>query len=511
MDGVTSRPLEGSENARYPFWSPDSRFIGFFADQKLKKTRADGGPVQIVCDARYGVGGTWNRDDVIVFAPDFGSVLYRVSADGGATTPVTTLDVSRKEGGHVAPFFLPDGKHFFYGAAGGVNIGALDSPTGQPLVDRGFVAQYAPPAHGSPLGSLLYIRDNTLLAQPFDAGALKVMGTAVPVAEGEIQTTNVGAPFSVDGVGMLAYRSLSADRQLTWFDRSGTRTGTLGEPGRYNAVEIAPDDTHVAVEQLEPHGRPGNIWLFGPGGEAPRALTLTGANHPRWDRSGRSLLVQTAGPVARVAVDGSTNQESIYRAPDGQSIGALSDWSPDGRLVAVRLLKRGVAAAGGVVAAVRIDGGAAAPPMWQTEGWNARFSPDGRWIAYSGEETGVAEVYVQPFPGPGATRLISRGGGIRPRWRSDGRELFFVASGPINGTGRIMAASIDTSGGFRAGPPVPIVDSPMTPRDANDYPYAVSANGQRILVLLPVEDPARTPIAVVLNWSEALKPSVQTK
>jgi serine/threonine protein kinase len=326
FDARSARPLQGTDDAQSPFWSPDSRSLGFFAQKKLKRIQTAGGPPQTIGDAAGpGLGGTWNRDNVIVFAPDNGAVLYRVSANGGTRSPATKLDPTRRETAHFSPTFLPDGRHFLFFAVGqtrGINIGALESTTSEHLIDADSRALYAPAisvAGGTAIGHLVYVRDSTLLAQPFNAERRQITGDAVPIADGEFQAARIGAgaPFSIAETGVLAYRSLSEDVLLAWFDRAGRRLGTLGGSDRYNAVEIASDSKRVAVERIDPRSRAIDIWLLDVDGGRSSQFTFNGGSRPRWSSDGRFLSYDRSGVVFRKPADNSGAEEMLYQAPAG--------------------------------------------------------------------------------------------------------------------------------------------------------------------------------------------------
>jgi tRNA A-37 threonylcarbamoyl transferase component Bud32 len=261
LDSLSAQPLAGTQEALFPFWSPDSRFIGFYSSGKLKKIEATGGPAQPLCDAPLGAQGAWNRDNVIVFAPNFADALYRVSAAGGAPVPLTTLDASRKETAHVLPNFLPDGRHFIYLVTNaqrentGIYVGSLDSKETKLLVNTYQGAAYAPP------GYLLFMRERTLMAQSFDADRLELKGEPFPVAEQvdlQLSAEPRFASFSVSETGALVYRSGSRrNYQLTWFDREGKQLGTIGPPGAYGNPWLSPDEKRVTVELAELLGQGG--------------------------------------------------------------------------------------------------------------------------------------------------------------------------------------------------------------------------------------------------------------
>ncbi len=511
LDGLSARPLAGTDDARFPFWSPDSRFIAFFAQHQLKKIQPDGGPAQLICDAPYGFGGTWNRDGDIVFAPDAATILHRVAAGGGKPTPVTALDSSTQQIAHSSPSFLPDGRHFLYAvqhrARGNtIEIGTLDGVGRRRVLDADSGALFAPAGDEARSGQLLFVRRGTLMAQRFDLDRNEVLGDAAPLADGTVSVMPIGAaaPFTVSDTGMLAYRSVNLDTRLMWFDRSGTPLGTLSTPERYNGVEIAPDGRHIAVERIGPHDGVSNLWLVDPDTGLQTQFTFGGASRPKWSPDGRFLTFNHEREIRRKRVDGTGAEEVVYRESEGGVFGPINDWTPDGRAFVMRGVPSGTGAATGRLFLITPGTPPLATPIPETQ-FNGRFSPDGKWLAYTADESSGEEVYVQPYPPTGAKWLVSHGGGLRPRWSRDGKELFFVASSAVNGTGRLMAVPIDPGPPFRVGTPAAIVDAPFAPGTANEYSYSVSPDGRRILVVQPTDDAIRAPYTLVLNWTAGLQ------
>jgi hypothetical protein len=510
LDGAAARPLAGTDDARFPFWSPDSRYIGFFAQHQLKKIQPEGGPAQVICDAPYGFGGTWSRDGVIVFAPDASTFLYRVAAEGGTPTPVSTLDVSQEQLSHSVPAFLPDGRHFLYTVThrlprrNTVEIAALGEPVGRRVLDADSAVRYAS-SPGDRLGYLVFVRLGTLMAQPFDLEARQVTGDAIVLADGTIPVMSIGAgaPFSVSDDGILAFRNTSLESRLTWFDRSGRAVGTLATPEQYNGVEISPDGTHVAVERLSARDGTSNIWLVDSATGTLTQFTFTGATHPKWSADGRFLTFNHERSILRKRIDGS-GEEEVLRESDANMLGPVGDWAPDGTLFAMRRIPAQTGASTGRLFLITPRPNVKATEVQQAQ-FNGRFSPDGKWLAYTADLNGGEEVYVQPLPMTGAQWLVSRGGGVRPHWRRDGRELFYIASSAVNGAGRLMAAPIMPGPSFRVGTPVPLFDVAFVPGDANDYSYSVSPDGQRVLVIQPTEDATRAPFTLLLNWTARLR------
>jgi len=510
LDSLSAQPLAGTEEATAPFWSPDSRFIGFFSSGKLKKIEAAGGPVQTLCDALVGSRGACSPDNVIIFAHN-SDALYRVSAAGGAPAPVTALDASRKETAHVCPKFLPDGRHFIYLAASaqrensGIYVGSLDSKETKLLVNAYQGAAYAPP------GYLLFMRERTLMAQGFDANRLELRGEPFPVAE-QVELQSSAEPrfafFSVSETGVLVYRSgTSRNSQLTWFDRSGKQLGTVGPPGAYGNPSLSPDEKRVAVQRGELPGQGGSpdIWLIetGPRGATER-FTFDPATetNPLWSPDGSRIVFSSNrdGPLNlyQKAVGGAGGDGALFKS---DNIKVPFDWSRDGRFL---LYAEADPKMRQDIWVLPLSEGQKPFPFLQTEfiETHAQFSPDGKWIAYSSNESGTWQVYVRSFPDRGGKWPVSTSGGVQPRWRRDGRELFYISADK-----KLMAVDVKSDGAtFEAGVPKALFDV----RVLGVLPgpmlwYTVSKDGQRFLVVTNLEEATAPPTTVVLNWTADLK------
>ena len=507
LDSLTAHPLAGTEDSSLPFWSPDSRFIGFFSKGKLRKIEVTGGPVQTLCDAPDPRGGTWNADGVIVFAPKGGDVLYRVAAAGGTPVPLTSLDTSRKETSHHHPRFLPDGRHFLYLAntpqreSAGIYVGSLDKQVPKLLVNTDASAAYAPP------GYLLFLRDRTLMAQGFDADKLELKGEPFSVVE---QVDRLGASgarfslFSVSETGVLAYRSgFSDSSQLIWFDREGKQLSTVGPAGGHNSPWLSPDEKRVAFGRQEPQGGGSDIWLIELARGNLNRFTFdpAGDQYPIWSHDGSRIVFSSEREgvlnLYQKAASGAGNDEALLKS-DYPKI--PNDWSADGRFILYQ--------SGGLSTdlwVLPLSGEQKPFPFLQTEfneGW-ARFSPDGQWIAYTSNESGSWQVYVQSFPASGGKWMISTDGGAQPQWRRDGKELFYISSNR-----KLMAVDVKGNGStFEAGVPKALFDlrlqTPGLPGPRNFFMAA--ADGKRFLVASVSEERITTPTTVVLNWTADLK------
>ena len=496
---LTAKPLAGTEGATYPFWSPDSRFVAFFAAGKLRKLAiADGSPVDI-CDAPNGRGGTWGADDVIVFAPSPAAALERVTATGGAPAAATTLDAARKETVHRWPHFLPDGKHFLFLAATSaqpaleIRVGAVDSRDSSALLAADSMGLFAS-------GHLFFWRDGKEMARPFDPGTRQFTGDPFVVSDQVGQ--NLGyTSFSASTTGVIAYarggtRPVS---QLTWLDRSGRPLGTVGEPGDYFNIALSPDEKRVAVTLLT--GTPENrdVWLIDIPRSVSSRLTSDPANDvlPAWSPDASRIVFGSArqpfGIYVRTASGGGTD-ELLLKGEEGTN---PIDWSRDGRFILYFVQSPG---SGFKLGVLPTDGDKKPYPLTETRFNNdhGAFSPDVKWVAYTSNESGREDVYVQAFPGTGGSYRVSRNGGTQPMWRGDGRELYFLAPDST-----MMAAAISTENGFEAGIPQPLFASGAVNFTGNRRQYAVTKDGQRFLINLPQQRATPTPLTVVVNWQPA--------
>ncbi len=516
MDALDARPLAGTDGATYPFWSPDGAYLGFFAGGKLKKIAIAGGPPQTLCDASSGRGGTWNREGVILFSPSPAGVISRVSAAGGTPAPATKLVENAGAQGYRFPVFLPDGVHFLYRASadkpesGGVFVGSLAGAAAVRLLPDSSYALYAPPAAPGAAGHLLFRRENTLMAQPFDALRLKATGDMFPIAEQVAGGPNIGSgAFSVSENGMLVYRPADAvpGSELVWRDRAGKRLDAAGKPGRFAEMALSPDEKNLALTVRE--GYLGNIWLEEMGrGVLSRFTFRSGVNRsPIWSPDGSRLIfafqsLSSGGGATDISQKpaGGNGQEGLLLHA---GINAFpDDWSPDGKLLVYEQTGQNTAVD---LWLLSLSGDRKPVPYLQTpfDEMGARFSPDGRWMAYESNESGQFQVYVQAVPISGAKYQISTSGGSAPRWRRDGKELFYVS-----GDGKLMAVPVKLGVTAEAGTPQPLF--PMSPApgyvSANFF-YAPVRDGLRFLVNERARGEAATspPFTVVTNWQAAFK------
>ena len=517
LDSLAARALTGTDEARDPFWSPDSRSIAFYADNKLKRIDAAGGPALVLCGipADRPRGGSWSKNDVLVFAPNNGNNgIFRVPSSGGIATPVTELDKASGDATHRFPWFLPDGRHFLYTVpAGGVAdkvavyVGDVDSKAGAKNRRRVLAASsmvvYSPP------GYLLFVRDQTLMAQGFDAAKLQTTGDAVPIAE-QVDSGNNAAryQFSLSQNGVLAYSAggVTGTYQLTWTDRSGKASGTIGSPNTYADFRLSPDEKRIAFERFG--GGNQDIWVMDLERGVTSRLTFDPAADriPLWSPDGLRILYANGRSggfdLYSRAATGAGPEEALVKIGAPNAWG--TSWSHDGRFLLYTSRATGAKTGYGVDLWIAPQFGDRKPfPYLQTEfdESDGVFSPDGRWVAYVSSESGRPEIYVQAFPPSGAKFQISTGGGAEPQWRNDGTELFYRSN-----DGNLMVVPVKSGAVFETGVPRPLFPIAVNASGGVGYHnYAVSNDGQRFLVASNAAGQKSVPMTVVLNWQAALK------
>ena len=524
LASTTAQPLTGTEGARLPFWSPDGRAIGFFAGNALKRLDLGGGSPQPLASADTFVvtGGTWNTDGVIVFAPSSIGPLRRVSASGGAVTAVTTL--SAQQAGHVAPFFLPDGRRFLFYVNGvpdttGIYLGALDGGEPTRLTPAASAGVYLP------AGWLLWVRagTQTLVAQRLDLAQAALTGEPVTVADGFVPGQLVRA-ISVAATGLVAYRTDAGGlRQLIWVDRAGTRRGPLGDPdATLECPRVSPDGRRVAVSRT----LQGNVDLWLLDGTRASRFTFDAAvdRWPVWSPDGSRIVFSSTRTVSddlyQKLTSGAAVEERIVAS---DQLKAATSWSVDGRFVLYRTPSGD--ADGRVLrdptTSVQTYGDLWVVPMVAShtpsvflkmpfQVTQGTFSPDGRWVAYQSNESGRNEVYVRPFVPPGAEPRataggqwqVSTAGGIMPAWRPDGKELYY-----LNPAGAMMAAPITVTGaGLEPGAPIVLFPTHIVGGGAVTgvcRQYDVAPDGR--FLINTVLDGATVPITLLMNWNPEVK------
>jgi eukaryotic-like serine/threonine-protein kinase len=518
LDSLESRVLPGTAGAQFPFWSPDSRSIGFFADARLKKIEASGGPAQTLCETPQGYGGTWNRDGVILFARGGPGGVLRIPATGGEPVQVSKPDMSKLEGAYIFPTFLPDGSHFLYNVRGGqkeargVYIGSLDGTLKQRILGENTSVRYVPSAQSDSDGTdgwLLYRRDDALLAQTFDSRSLQLSGIPFPILErvGHDPINTDYVSFSVSNNGVLISDPVNRERQYLWVDRAGKPASSLNVIGSVGSAWLSPDQKRFMADRLDNQNNSPDLWLCDvTGGNEVRFTFVPGNDYcPVWSPDGSRIVWDSnregIGNLYQKAASGAGQDLLLLRSEYPKF---ATDWSRDGRFIIyfevnpktkndVWLLP--VAGSGGLTAGEP-------KPMLQSEAnesW-AALSPDGKWLAYASDESSRYEVYVQSFPAGGGKRQISTGGGSNPRWRRDGKELFYYSS-----DGKLMAVPVKSGDSLEAGVALPLFEF----RAGNSLlalaPFAVTGDGQRFLINSVVDSESAVPLTVVVNWTAELK------
>jgi Tol biopolymer transport system component len=510
LDSGEARPLEGTEGASQPFWSPDGRSLGFFAHRKLKRVGADGGPVVTLATAINPRGGTWNATGTILFTPNYASPVFRVPAEGGVATAVTRLDKAAGEATHRYPEFLPDGRHFLYlarsaGAGAGaepvVYAGSIDAPDRKPVVKVASNVAYAS-------GHLLFMRQGVLVAQPFDPGTLATRGEAVAIAaNARMDERYSRGSFSVSTNGVLAYQTGMLLRRdvLRRYDRSGRALDTLGESTTFfddGSPTISPDGSRAAVAILGERGISG-IWLVNTKSGVRSRFTLDDDDHTSaaWLPDGSHLAME-GGPERATrlllkAADGSGTVEELIER-HASSVAACS-FSPTGRFL---LFTEETEKTGSDILILPLVKGGAPTPLAATAAQEdgAQFSPNGRFVAYSSDATGQVEIYVAAFPRPGDTWQVSLEGGREPRWSRDGKELFF-----FDRDNWLVAAAVDASASrFEVSAIHSLFQVPSRGSEFN-WRYDVFPDSEHFLVGTPADDDILSPITLVTDWTRRVK------
>ncbi len=502
INSADAQLLPGTDDPVLPFWSPDSRSLGFGAQGKLKRVDLAGGRPQTLCNALRFNGGSWNPDGIIIFVPAENSGVLQIPAKGGEPKPVTKLN-SLQESGHQSPYFLPDGRHFLYKVGGSTYAGSLDSNEVKEVLADGAPAMYAPP------GWLLFISNGALRAQRFDPTKLELKGESVNLTRPTyLPRINRGLPFSVSKNGVLIWQGdQRRESQFIWFNRAGKQVGTMGSQLKMNIGEtlrLAPDGKRVATSSADPQTQNQDIWVIDIQRDLPTRLTFDPARdtNPIWSPDGSRVAyfsIQRGGIYQRAA-SGAGTEELLVRCA---SI-ATSDWSADGRFIFYSLLDEQT---GRDVWALPLTGSRQPYPLLNSEfdEYRAQLSPTGNYLAYVSDESGRYEVYVQSFNTDGklggAKTRISTGGGNQPRWRRDGQELFYVAA-----DGQMMAVGVKTSGStFEQGSPIALFKTRIVSAGPMllGLQYDVTADGQRFLISTMVGE--ATPVSVILNWTAGLE------
>jgi serine/threonine protein kinase len=505
LNSTTPQLLNGTDDAMYPFWSPDSREIGFFAGGKVRRIDAGGSPPQTICDALNARGGSWSKDGVIVFTATTSSALLRVPASGGTPEPASKLDTMRGENSHRWPFFLPDGKHFLYwvrtaeGAqANSLYVGELGSLQGKQLMKSESMAELSS-------GYLLFMREQTLMARAFNPRTLEFSGEAIPVAEHVAINGGVTRPiFSTAQNGTLLYQAgeTAGNWTLQWVGRDGKALGEVGQPDRYFYPAISPDGTRLAINLFNGTLGTQAIWIFDLVRGTRTRLTFGAASQlsPAWSPDGKTIYFQSNASggfhlFSRLA-DGSGSETPVMESKGSQE--GIPVCSSDGRyLVYSRRPEQGLSD----LWALPLFGDRKPFPIVQssfTKG-GAALSPDGRWLAYQTDESGRNEVYITAFPVGGAKWQVSSTGGVYARWRKDSKELFF-----LDPTDNIVAVDVNgASSAPKLGTPHILFQATAVQRQ--NGPFAVTADGKKFLVNTGNLKEGLDPLTLVQNWTADLK------
>jgi eukaryotic-like serine/threonine-protein kinase len=520
LDSVEVRKLAGTEGVGSLTWSPDSRFLAFSRAGQLDKIDVTGGSPETICGfsgSMYGVA--WNKQDVLVFST--GQAINRVSASGGDVVPLTQLDPERKDLGVGGPVFLSDGQHFVYRLIAnpensGLYVGSIDKKPvqqdSQRLTETDSTPKFVPAAGDGP-GSLLFERGQTLMVRPFDEKRLQFTGPAVRVADSVGTSGSFLSMFSVSTNGILVTSSGgSGNRELVWYDRQGKLLSRVGEPAQRDEMSLSPDGTRVAEGRVVAEGIWG-VWVLDLARNISSRFSFesTGAGNGVWSPDGNQIIYAGSGgqsvDILRKASNGASKEEVLFHS---DTVKVPLDWSSDGRWLLYT--ERGQETGLDLWALPDASGPAVLdrkPIPYLVTPFNesqAKFSPDGKWVAYSSNESGLVEVYVRPFPASSSGKwLVSNGGGTQARWRPDGKELFYIAPG-----GTLMAADVHVTGSsFEVGAPKALFRADILGGEGGGpaiaWRYAVSKDGQRFLINTAAEQAASVPVTVLTNWPAELK------
>ena len=511
LESATAQPIAGTEGANDPFWSPDSKSVAFFTnDNKLKRVDASGGPVITLADAPSPRGGSWGSNGEIVFAPALGGKgLEEVPSGGGQVSRVTSLDPSSKLNSHRWPFFLPDGRHLLFFAF--ANPGAESEPNGYQTGiyaldlktrESHFLTQASSQAEYAD-GYLLFVADGNLMAQPLDPSSLKLSGEAVPLAEAVSYNAHFGiAAFTASASGLLAYLSeRTGASALMWFGRDGKEMGQLGEPGQFSTVAISPDGQKVVTTVGEPGGLKSDIWNYELTRGTSTRLTPEGsrADFPIWSKDGSRVFYCDTGPKGAgiYSLSNSGYGGSSLVAAISSEI-ATNSLSPDGNRLLYMKFVSGLPLLW--IHESKPDIKEYALPLSKSESGEGQFSPDGRWLAYVSDDSGQQEIYVVPYPSLSNRWQVSVDGGSQPRWRGDGKEIYYIAP-----DGNLMAAPVEAPGAaFKSGIPTALFQTRIVAVAYDYIQYDVAKDGQKFLINSKMAEGTQ-PITIYSNWETALR------
>jgi Tol biopolymer transport system component len=504
LDAGTANALSGTEGAGYPFWSPDSRWLGFFVrtDRLLRKIDVTGGPPVTLCPATNGKGGSWSTEGVILFSPDSSGPLQRVPAAGGTPQPVTKVD-GAKHNSHRHPRFLPGGRRFLYFARGlaadksAILLGSLDDGETRELLRGSSQAEYAS-------GKLLFVRERVLLAHAFDAAKGTLSGEAVPLAEDVLVISGAAvAVFSSSQTGVLAFLTGKSENQSTleWRDRTGKTTAPMGDAAAYRVATLSPDGKFAVAVLNDPSLGTHDLWIYEIGRGLKTRFTFDPAEDlsPAWAPDSRTVYFASnpkgRQDVYRKAIEGAGEVELVYSGEPGTQPASVS---PDGRIL---LVNRSADATRTDIWGLPLEPKAEPKVFRLTEFAEVAgsFSPDGRWVAYFSNESGEYEVYVAPFPGPGRRWQVSTKSGAYPQWRADGREIVYIQA-----DGQLMSAEVGAEGdSFRVGAVTPLFR--LSAPAPGGPSFSLAADGSRLLVVPSTAQKAGGLLSLVLGWPSELE------
>ncbi len=507
LDSLAAQPVGDTDGASQPFWSPDSRFVGFFADRKLKKVDVAGGRPQTIANVSSGRGAAWGGDGTIIFSQG-SSALYRVPSTGGEIRALTTLDTSKRESFHRWPAFLPDGHHYLFTIYGsqpdrtGIFAGSLDSKDRVRLAPDSANAVYVPGKGTS--GYLLFARDGALVTQPFDTAGLRLLGEPVPVADdigmnGGLQQF---LQYSASSTGILVFHSNSGKQfQLNWFDRTGKRLEAVGERGLGGSPRLSPDGKRVVASETSTNAA--DLYIIGLEKGTSSRLTFDrdAKLFPVWHPDGGQIVFASNRngiyDLFRKRADGTGHEELLLSSKLNKY---PSDVSPDGRFLLYTQLDPET---NFDIWVLPLTGAGREPvPFVRTTALeqNGAFSPDGKWIAYTSDESGRPEIYLRSFSGPGnpgGQWQISKSGGMYPKWRGDGKELYYLSA-----DNRITAVTLEPVANLQIGTPQPLFVAHFGNGSTR---FTVTPDGKRFLMEAPPDEAGANAATVILNWTRALR------
>lgn len=497
--------LPGTEGAQFPFWSPDNRYIAFFSSGKLKKIEATGGPTFTICDAAAPRGGSWNQSGTIILPTDQNVGIFQVSDAGGVPRQITRLDTVRGEQTHRWPSFLPDGNHFLFlarttaagsgGELDAICVASLDGKVNKRLLAGVSNAVFAG-------GFLLSMRENSLMAHPFDPNTLELKGDPFPVSESvQFNPRFSVATFSVSHTGILVHRPSSASivPDLVLVDPKGKTIASVGQPEIFLSARLSKDTRKIAMDLYDIKVRNSDVWIYEIGRSVNTRFTFDPSVDwfPVWSPDGSQIVFSSDrkghNDLYEKISTGAANEQAIVVSGENKT---PTDWSPDGKFL---LFNSNHPKTKFDVWVVPMTGDRKPVPFLQTEysESNARFSPDMKWIAYQSDESGPSQIFVRPFPGPGAKWQVSTSGGTRPSWNRNGKEIFF-----LNG-GKIMSAEVNGNGSTFETGKVKLHFDPSS--IGGTLVRDISGDGQSILLEIHRGQRTSSPLTLVVNWDAELK------